>query len=52
MLCVLAENPFTEIFFEMNNCVQIRHFQKFHYTLSKISLHPQTVINQRLTVIQ
>ena len=47
---VLDENSFTEIFSKWIN-IQIRHCKKFHCPLSKISLHYQAVIEQRLTVI-
>ena len=47
--CVLAKNSFTEHFWKWIN-FQITHCKEFHYPLSKISLHCQTVIYQSLTV--
>ena len=46
---VPVKNSFTEIFFEMKN-VQTKHCRKFYSPLSKISLHHETVIYNRLIV--
>ena len=47
--CVLAENLSQKILSKRIN-VQIRHCKNFDCVLSKISLHYQIVIDQRLTV--
>ena len=47
--CVLAKNSFTENFSKWIN-IQIKHCKTFHCRLSKISLHYQTVIDQRITL--
>ena len=49
LLWVLADNSLTEVFSKWIN-FQIRWCKKFDCILSKISLHYQTVIDQRLTV--
>ena len=49
--CVLAENSFTEIFCKWINS-WFRQLKIFHYPLTEISLHQQTVIDRRLKVLQ
>ena len=49
MPCVLSENCFTKIFSKSLK-IKIRHCKNFQYPLNKISLHYQTVFDQRLTV--
>ena len=50
--CALAQNSFTEKFFQMKNLYIFsnKSFKKSHCAFSTISLHYQMVIDQKLTV--
>ena len=48
--CVEAEKSFNGFFLQMNKFPNYT-FKKFHCPLNKVSLHYQTVIDQRLRVI-